>query len=114
MRAIFVLWTGRETHAPHAWFGCHISGLFVPNRVVWVNFSDSSQLAGYGPSHAEQRAMTKIAYSESESGNVVRTAIVPANRSEEPRFGPLDRTVIVVILCCFFLCVAGLIYPLTR
>jgi hypothetical protein len=114
MRAIFVLWTGRETHAPHAWFGCHISGLFVPNRVVWVNFSDSSQLAGYGPSHAEQRAMTKIAYSESESGNVVRTAIVPANRSEEPRFGPLDRTVIVVILCCFLLCVAGLIYPLTH
>ncbi len=45
--------------------------------------------------------MTKIAYSESESGNVVRTAVVPANRSEEPRFGPLDSTVIVVILLCF-------------
>ena len=45
--------------------------------------------------------MTKIAYSESESGNVVRTAVVPANRSEEPRFGPLDRTVIVVILALF-------------
>lgn len=57
-------------------------------------------------------AMTKIAYSESESGNVVRTAIVPANRSEEPRFGPVDRTVIVVILLCFLLCVAGLIFPL--
>ena len=56
--------------------------------------------------------MTKIAYSESESGNVVRTAIVPANRSEELRFGSLDRTVIAVILLCFFLCVAGLIYPL--
>ena len=59
--------------------------------------------------------MTKIAYSESESGNVVRTAAVPANRSEEPRFGPLDRTIIVVILVCFVLCVAGLIYyPLTH
>ncbi|MGB7768821.1 MAG: hypothetical protein WBN22_08210 [Verrucomicrobiia bacterium] len=58
--------------------------------------------------------MTKIAYSESESGNVVRTATVPANRSEEPRFGTLDRTVIVAILVCFLLCVAGLIYPLTH
>ena len=59
--------------------------------------------------------MTRIAYSESESGNVVRTAIVPANRSEEARFGPLDRTVILVILACFLLCVAGLIYyPLTH
>jgi hypothetical protein len=54
--------------------------------------------------------MTKIAYSESESGNVVRTAIVPANRSEEPRFGSLDRAIIVFILTCFALCVAGLIY----
>ena len=40
--------------------------------------------------------------------------VVPANRSEEPRFGPLDRAVIVVILFCFLLCVAGLIYPLTH
>ena len=54
--------------------------------------------------------MTKIAYSESASGNVVRTAIVPANRSEEPRFGPIDRAIIVFILTCFALCVAGLIY----
>ena len=59
--------------------------------------------------------MTKIAYSESESGNVVRTAVVPANRSEEARFGPLDSTIIIVILLCFLLCVAGLIYyPLTH
>lgn len=56
--------------------------------------------------------MTKIAYSESESGNVVRTAIVPANRSEEAKFGSLDRTVILVILACFLLCIAGLISPL--
>ena len=56
--------------------------------------------------------MTKIAHSGSESGNVVRTAIVPANRSEEPKFGLLDRTVILVILLCFLLCVAGLISPL--
>lgn len=58
--------------------------------------------------------MTKIAYSEDASGNVVRTAVVPANRSEEPKFGPLDSTVIVVILLCFVLCVAGMIYPLTH
>ncbi len=58
--------------------------------------------------------MTKIAYSEDESGNVVRTAVVPANRSEEPKFGSLDSTVIVVILLCFFLCVGWLIYPLTH
>lgn len=56
--------------------------------------------------------MTKIAYSESESGNVARTAIVPANRSEEAKFGPLDRAIVVVILLCFLGCVAGLIYPL--
>jgi hypothetical protein len=78
------------------------------------SFSAFARLAKGGPSHAEQSAMTKIAYCENESGNVVRTAIVPANRSEEPRFGPLDRTVIVVILFCFLLCVAGLIYPLTH
>jgi len=58
--------------------------------------------------------VTRIAYSENERGEVVRTAIVPANRSEEPKFGPLDSTVIIVILVCFLLCVAGLIYPLTR
>ena len=56
--------------------------------------------------------MTKIAYSESESGNVVRTAIIPANRSEETKFGPLDRTIIAVILLCFLVCVVGLVYPL--
>ena len=34
---------------------------------------------------------------------------------KKPRFGPLDRTIIVVILLCFLLCVAGLIYyPLTH
>ncbi|HUA67024.1 MAG TPA: hypothetical protein VMA13_00630 [Candidatus Saccharimonadales bacterium] len=58
--------------------------------------------------------MTKIAYSEDERGHVVRTALVPANRSEEPKFGSVDRTVIIVILACFLLCIAGLIYPLTH
>ena len=68
-----------------------------------------------GLSHAGGATMTKIAYSESESGNVVRTAVVPGNRSEEARFGPIDRAVIAVILLCFGLCVAGLIYyPLTH
>jgi hypothetical protein len=58
--------------------------------------------------------MTKIAYSEDERGHVVRTALVPANRSEEPKFGPLDRTIIIVILVCFLLCIAGLFIPLMR
>lgn len=77
-----------------------------------VQIQDVRQTASGGPSHAAPVGMTKIAYSASESGNVVRTAIVPANRSEEARFGPLDRTVILVILVCFLLCVAGLISPL--
>jgi hypothetical protein len=67
-----------------------------------------------GSRYAGQSAMTKIAYCQSESGGVVRIAVVPANRSEEPRFGPIDRTVIAVILLCFLVCVAGLIYPLTH
>jgi hypothetical protein len=80
-----------------------------------VQLSGICQTTADGPSHAGKSAMTRIAYSESESGNVVRTAIVPANRSEEAKFGPLDRTVIVVILACFLLCVAGLIYyPMTH
>ena len=112
MRAGFGLWTGVKFTRVS---GCLLSKLrtfSVPNRVSKFNLSASDNKVSSGPSHAGKSAVTKIAYSESESGNVVRTAIVPANRSEEPRFGPLDSTVIVVILLCFLLCVAGLIYPL--
>jgi hypothetical protein len=51
--------------------------------------------------------MTKVAYSvNTKSGvNVVRTAIAPANRSEQARFGLLDGTVIAFFV---LLCGAGL------
>ena len=42
---------------------------------------------------------------DSNSG-VLRTTVVPANPSEETRFGLLDGTVITF----FLLCVAGLVY----
>jgi hypothetical protein len=102
----------REIHARQRLFFVKTQDVFRSESGLQVQFFGFRPAAFDGPSHAEKSAMTRIAYSESESGNVVRTAIVPANRSEEPRFGPLDRTVIAVILLCFFLCVAGLIYPL--
>jgi hypothetical protein len=54
--------------------------------------------------------VTKIALSVDERSGALRTSIVPANRSEESRFGLLDGTVSVF----FLLCVAGLIYLMTR
>jgi hypothetical protein len=53
--------------------------------------------------------VTKIALNVDERSGVLRTTVVPANRSDEPRFGLLDGTVIVF----FLLCVAGLIYMMT-
>jgi hypothetical protein len=49
--------------------------------------------------------MTRIAYNVSRKSNVFNTALVPANRSEEARFGATDGAVIVF----FLLCVAGFI-----
>ncbi len=60
--------------------------------------------------------MAKIAFNVNrKSGvNFIHSTLVPANRSEEPKFGSLDSTIIVIILLCFVLCVGGLIYPLTH
>jgi hypothetical protein len=49
--------------------------------------------------------MTRIAYSVSRKSNVFSTALVPANHSEETRFGAIDGAVIVF----FLLCVTGFI-----
>jgi hypothetical protein len=49
--------------------------------------------------------MTRIAYNVSRKSNVFNTALVPANHSEEVRFGVIDGAVIVF----FLLCVGGFI-----
>ena len=49
--------------------------------------------------------MTRIAYNVSRKSRIFNTALVPANHSEEARFGPIDGAVIIF----FFLCVAGFI-----
>jgi hypothetical protein len=49
--------------------------------------------------------MTKIAYNVSRKSRIFNTTLVPANHSEEARFGAIDGAVIVF----FLLCVAGLI-----
>lgn len=49
--------------------------------------------------------MTKIAYNVSRKSHIFNTALVPANHSEEARFGPIDGAVIVF----FLLCIAGFI-----
>ena len=49
--------------------------------------------------------MTRIAYNVSRKGNVFNTALIPANHSQEARFGAIDGVVIVF----FLLCVAGFI-----
>jgi len=51
------------------------------------------------------RGMTKIAYNVSRKSHIFNTALVPANHSEEARFGPIDGAVIIF----FLLCVAGFI-----
>ncbi len=49
--------------------------------------------------------MTRIAYSVNRKSQVLKTALVPANHSEEARFGLIDGAVVVF----FLLCVAGFI-----
>ena len=49
--------------------------------------------------------MTRIAYNVSRKSHVFNTALVPANHSEEVRFGLIDGAVIVF----FLLCVVGFI-----
>lgn len=43
-----------------------------------------------------------------KNGDYVKATVVPANHSEEPRFGLLDTAIITF----FLLCVSGLIYLL--
>ncbi len=50
--------------------------------------------------------VTKMSINVDSGSGVLRTTVVPANPSEEARFGVLDGTVITF----FLLCVAGLIY----
>jgi hypothetical protein len=50
--------------------------------------------------------MTRIAYNMSRKSHFFNTALVPANHSEEARFGPIDGAVIVF----FLLCIAGFIW----
>jgi hypothetical protein len=49
--------------------------------------------------------MTRIAYNVSRKSHVFNAALIPANHSEEVRFGLIDGAVIVF----FLLCVAGFI-----
>jgi hypothetical protein len=59
-----------------------------------------------GPAHARLQGMTKIAYNVSRKSRVFNTALVPANHSEEARFGPIDGAVILFFLLCMtgFIC----------
>jgi hypothetical protein len=50
--------------------------------------------------------VNKVGFNVDSGSGVLRTTVVPANPSEETRFGLLDGTVINFLL----LCVAGLIY----
>jgi hypothetical protein len=49
--------------------------------------------------------MTKIAYNVSRKSRIFNAALVPANHSEEARFGLIDGAVILF----FLLCIAGFI-----
>jgi hypothetical protein len=62
--------------------------------------------AGGGPANARLQGMTKIAYNVSRKSNMFNTALVPANHSEEARFGAIDGAVIIFFLLCFagFVC----------
>jgi hypothetical protein len=59
-----------------------------------------------GPAHARLHGMTRIAYNVSRKSHVFNTALVPANHSEEARFGLIDGAIIVFFLLCVaaFIC----------
>ena len=52
------------------------------------------------------KGVTRIAYNVSRKSLVFDAALVPANRSEEARFGLIDGAVIVFFLLCIggFIC----------
>jgi hypothetical protein len=52
--------------------------------------------------------MTRIAYNVSRKSRMFTTALVPANHSEEARFGMIDGAVIFFFLF-FLLCFGGFI-----
>lgn len=53
--------------------------------------------------------MTRIAHPESKKSRLFRPALVPANHSEESRFGPLDGAVIAFFLLYVVALVAFLV-----
>jgi len=74
-------------------------------RAFFASSFCSSSAGTGGPAHARLQGMTKIAYNASRKSRIFNTALVPANHSEEARFGPIDGAVIVF----FLICVAGFI-----
>jgi hypothetical protein len=94
-----------DTGRPGAFFCCQIPGQIlscVPfSRHLFVH----SPPASGGPANALLHGMTKIAYNVSRKSHIFNTALVPANHSEEARFGAIDGAVIIF----FLLCVAGFI-----
>ena len=56
--------------------------------------------------NAENSRVTRIAHNVSGKSLVFKTALVPANHSEEARFGLIDGALIVFFLLCIaaFVC----------
>lgn len=64
-----------------------------------------------GPARARTRGMSTLAFKVNrKSGNYVKFTLIPANHSEQSRFGLLDGTIVGF----FLFCVAGLVYLLMR
>jgi len=57
------------------------------------------------PGLCSTSGMTRIAYNVGRKSRIFNATLVPANHSEEARFGPIDGAVIIF----FLLCVAGFI-----
>jgi hypothetical protein len=99
-------WDSRlDTGRPGALFCCHIPGQILSCALFSRQLFVHSPPASDGPAHARLQGMTKIAYNVSRKSRIFNTALVPANHSEEARFGPIDGAVIVF----FLICVAGFI-----
>jgi hypothetical protein len=86
-------------------FGCQIPGQILSFTPFLRQLFIQPLPASGGPAHARLQGMTKIAYNVSRKSHIFNTALVPANHSEEARFGPIDGAVILF----FLLCVAGFI-----
>jgi hypothetical protein len=66
-----------------------------------------------GPRDAKRAGVTKIAFNVNRKGGLhfVHSALVPANRSEQARFGLLDGSVIAFFV---LLCATGLVFLLKQ